>query len=77
MQAQFYEAIRRQHVVDRRQSLGVSRQVQQPKYQSRYIPFGVLREDDMNIPWSFNPLRRTKVGNSEQNISEKNQEPHT
>ena len=72
MQQQFYEALRRQHVIERRQSLGISKQVQQPKYQSRYIPVGVLRQDDMHIPWSFNPLRRTKLVNSEQNLSEQN-----
>ncbi|CAF1590033.1 unnamed protein product [Adineta ricciae] len=73
-QAQFYEALRRQHVVDHRQSLAVSRQVQQSKYQSRYIPVGVLREDDMYLPWSFNPLRRTKVAHSEENFFQKDQQ---
>jgi hypothetical protein len=76
MQAQFYEALRRQHIIERRQSLGISKQVQQPKYQSRYIPDGVLRQDDMHIPWSFNPLRRTKLSNSEQNLYKQSQEKH-
>lgn len=74
MEAQFYEALRRQHIIERRQSLGVSKQVQQPKYQSRYIHDGVLRQDDMHIPWSFNPLRRTKLGNSDQNLYKKSQD---
>jgi hypothetical protein len=73
-EAQFYEALRRQRVIERRQSLGVSKQAQQPKYQPRYIPVGVLRQDDIHIPWSFNPLRRTKRGNSEQNLSKQSQE---
>jgi hypothetical protein len=70
-EAQFYEALRRQRVIERRQSMGVERQVQQPKYQSRYIPVGVLREDDMQFPWAYNPLRRTKLASSEQNLSRK------
>ena len=74
MEAQFYEALRRQRIIERRQSLGVSRQVQQPKYQPRYIPVGVLRQDDIHIPFSFNPLRRTKLGNSDQNIYKATQE---
>jgi hypothetical protein len=74
MEAQFYEALRRQRIIERRQSLGVSRQVQQPKYQPRYIPVGVLRKDDIQIPWSFNPLRRTKLGNSDQNVYKSSQE---
>jgi hypothetical protein len=73
-QAQYYEALRRQNVVDRRQSIGTSRQVQQSKYQPHYIPVGVLRQDDMYIPWSINPLRRTKLASSEQNIVQKVQE---
>lgn len=68
MEAQFYEALRRQHIIERRQSLGVARQVQQPKYQSRYIPVGVLRQDDMQVPWPYNPLRRTKLATSDQNL---------
>jgi hypothetical protein len=73
-EAQFYEALRRQHMIERRQALGVSKQVQQPKYQPRYIPAGTLRQDDIHIPWSFNPLRRTKLDSSEQNIYKKIQE---
>jgi len=76
MEAQFYEALRRQRVIDRRQTLGLSKQVQQPKYQPHYIPVGVLRQDDMHIPWSHNPLRRTKLGHSEQNLYSKSQEIH-
>jgi len=69
MEAQFYEALRRQRIIERRQSLGVSRQVQQPKYQPRYIPVGTLRQDDMYVPWTYNPLRRTKLGGSDQNLN--------
>ncbi len=76
MEAQFYEALRRQRIIERQQSLGVSKQVQQPKYQSRYIPVGVLRQDDMHMPWSFNPMRRTKLANSEQNLYKSSQEIH-
>ncbi|CAF3191462.1 unnamed protein product [Rotaria socialis] len=78
MEAQFYEALRRQRVIDRRQSVGVSRQVQQPKYQPRYIPVGSLRQDDMHVPWTFNPLRRTKLSNSDQSVfkTEQNNHPH-
>ncbi len=74
MEAQFYEALRRQRLVERRQSLGISKQIQQPKYQPRYIPVGVLRQDDMYIPWSNNPLRRTKLSVSEMNLYEKPRE---
>jgi hypothetical protein len=74
MEAQFYEALRRQRIIERRQTLGVVKQVQQPKYQPRYIPVGVLREDDMHVPWTFNPLRRSKLSNSEQNINRKTRE---
>jgi hypothetical protein len=76
MEAQFYEALRRQRIIERRQSLGVAKQVQQPKYQPRYIPVGVLREDDMHVPWSFNPLRRTKLSNSEQNLNQNRRDIH-
>ncbi|CAF0830239.1 unnamed protein product [Adineta steineri] len=75
LQAQFYEAQRRQHFVDHRQSLGVARQVQQSKYQSRYIPVGVLREDDMFVPWTYNPLRRTQSSANAQTWSQKEQDP--
>jgi hypothetical protein len=68
-QAQFYEALRRQRIVERRQVLGVERQIQQPKYQPRYVHEGVLHEDDTYVPWSYNPLRRTKLAKSEQNLS--------
>ncbi|CAF0945696.1 unnamed protein product [Rotaria sordida] len=71
MEAQFYEALRRQRVIERRQTLGVARQVQQPKYQPHYVPFGVLRQDDIHVPWTFNSLRRTKLANSEQNLCQK------
>lgn len=74
MEAQFYEALRRQRIIDRRQAIGVTRQVQQPKYQPRYIPFGALRQDDMHVPWTFNPLRRTKLSSSEQNLVQKDQD---
>lgn len=77
MEAQFYEALRRQRVIERRQSLGVARQVQQPKYQSRYVHQGVLREDDIHLPWSYNPLRRTKLASSEQNLSQKQHDPQS
>jgi hypothetical protein len=76
MEAQFYEAIRRQHIIERRQSLGVSKQVQQPKYQSRYIADGALRQDDMHLPWPSNPLRRTKLATSEQNLHQTNEQSH-
>ena len=74
MEAQFYEALRRQHIIERRQSLGVAKQVQQPKYQSRYIPVGVLRQDDMHLPLSYNPLRRTRLATSDQNLYKPGQE---
>jgi len=74
MEAQFYEALRRQHIIERRQSLGITKQVQQPKYQSHYIPVGVLRQDDMHVPWPYNPLRRTKLSHSERNLYEKYRE---
>jgi hypothetical protein len=76
MEAQFYEALRRQHIIERRQSLGVSKQVQQPKYQPRYIPVGVLRQDDIHVPLTFNPLRRTKLSNSEHSLFQNNGEFH-
>lgn len=74
MEAQFYEALRRQRVIERRQSLGVSKQVQQSKYQPRYVPAGSLREDDTYVPWTYNPLRRTKLGGSDQNLYRPNRE---
>lgn len=74
MEAQFYEALRRQRIIDRRQALGVTKQVQQPKYQPRYVPVGVLQQDDIHVPWTFNPLRRTKLATSEQNLANKGRE---
>ena len=63
-QAQFYEAMRADRAIEQRQSAGLARQIQQPKYQSRYIADGVLRQDDMYIPLSYNPLRRVKRAQS-------------
>ena len=76
MEAQFYEALRRQRIIERRQALGVTKQVQQPKYQPRYVPLSVLRYDDIHIPWSYNPLRRTKLSSSEQNLPTTTRELH-
>ncbi|CAF1121308.1 unnamed protein product [Didymodactylos carnosus] len=68
LEAQFYEALRKQRVVEKRQALGMKKQVQQPKYQPHYIPTGELKQDDIPVPRHFNPLRRTMVGNSDMSL---------
>jgi hypothetical protein len=79
MEAQFYEALRRQHVIDRRQSLRtqkeMSKQSQQPVYQSLYIPVRIVRQDHyQQMPCTCIPMRRSILTKSDQSLFQRDRD---
>ncbi len=78
LEAQFYEARRRQHVVDRRQLLRpqteIDKRTRQPEYQILCIPVRVVRQADKRGPCTCILMRRIKLAHIDQSLYQRDRD---
>jgi hypothetical protein len=78
LEAQFYEARRRQSVMERRQSLRthheIDKQFRQPQYHSLHIPVRFFRSDDNHGRCTCIPMHRTKISASDQSLYQRDRD---
>ncbi|CAF1044976.1 unnamed protein product [Rotaria sordida] len=78
MEAQFYEARRRQNAIERRQSLQsrneTVKQPQQSEYTVLHIPVRLPHKDDKHERCTCTPMHRTKLTNSDQSLYKRNRD---
>ncbi|CAF0988429.1 unnamed protein product [Rotaria sp. Silwood1] len=72
MEAQFYEARRRQSFIERRQSFQnlneITKPSQQPEYATLHIPVRLSHHDNKHGRCTCIPMRRTKLVTSDQSL---------
>ncbi|CAF4006297.1 unnamed protein product [Rotaria sp. Silwood2] len=78
MEAQFYEARRRQNYIERRQSLQnlneITKPSQQHEYATLHIPVRLSHQYDKHERCTCIPMRRNKFSDSDQSLYKRNRD---
>ncbi|CAF1208730.1 unnamed protein product [Rotaria magnacalcarata] len=78
LEAQFYEARRRQNFIERRQSFhtlnDLAKQEQKSDYGSLHIPVRLIRAYEKDERYACVPMHRTKLNTSDQSIYQRNRD---